>query len=213
MKTTVSTKQKFSARVPRESIWKKLTKTKYNDQVLKVTIRTFASALVAVAGFMLFADKILEVNFAETYGFADSQTFLWVFTQSISPLLLIIGLVFKPYKIAITIPVYMYFVQLYWVFNPAIRFDDILLQTYAIGAVLGFIALVVVINWFFHKASDKRQRTIGQLERALDLDLIEGIQVLIRFIVVDIKRKYITEENRKEYVRDYMAKLDKIDQC
>lgn len=124
-----------------------------------------------------------------------------------------LGLIFKPYKIAITIPVYMYFVQLYWVFNPAIRFDDILLQTYAFGAVFGFIALVVAINWFFHNASDKRQRTIGQLERALDLDLIEGIQVLIRFIVVDIKRKYITDDKRKEYVKDYMAKLDKIDQC
>jgi hypothetical protein len=213
MKTTASTKQKFSDLVPRESIWKRLTKTKYDDQVLKATIRTFASILVASSGLMLFADKVLTIEFAELYGFADSQTFIWVFTQSVSPLLLMMGLIFKPYKIAITIPVYMYFVQLYWVFNPAIRFDDLLLQTYAFGAVLGFVALVITINWFFHSVSEKRQRTIGQLERALDLDLMEGIQILIRFIVVDIKRKYITEENRKEYVKDYMSKLDKIDQC
>ncbi|HSI70352.1 MAG TPA: hypothetical protein VK941_08980 [Gillisia sp.] len=213
MKTTASTKQKYSDLVPRESIWMKLTKTKYDDQVLKVTIRTFASILVALAGIMLFADKVISIELAELYGFADSQTLIWVFTQSVSPLLLMVGLIFKPYKIALTIPVYMYFVQLYWVFNPGIRFDDILLQAYAFGAVLGFVTLVIAINWFFHRASAKRQRTIGQLERALDLDLMEGIQVLIRFIVVDIKRKYITDDNRKDYVKDYMAKLDKIDQC
>lgn len=107
----------------------------------------------------------------------------------------------------------MYFVQLYWVFNPAVRFDDIYLQIYAIGAVAGFVSLVVAINWYFHNASDRRQRTIGQLERALDLDLMEGIQILIRFIVVDIKKKYISEGDRKEYVKDYIAELDKIDRC
>lgn len=213
MKAKASTRTKLNVRVPRESIWEKLTKTKYNDQVLKVAIRSFASFLVALSGLILFTDKIFSFELAETYGFADTQTFLWVFNQSISPLFIILGLIFRPYKIAIVIPVYMYFIQLYWVFNPAVRFDDVLLQTYALGAVAGFIALVVAINWFFHKASDQRQKTIGQLERALDLDLIEGIQVLIRFIVVDIKRKYISEVDRKNYVEDYLAKLNKVDKC
>ncbi len=107
----------------------------------------------------------------------------------------------------------MYFIQLYWVFSPGVRFDDVLLQTYAIGAVAGFVALVVAINWYFHNASDQRQKTIGQLERALDLDLVEGLQVLIRFIVVDIKRKYISEEDKRSYVKDYMRKLENIDKC
>lgn len=190
-----------------------MTKTKYNDQVLKVIIRTFASVLVALSGLILFTDKVTSFEFSNNYGFADTQTLIWVVTQSISPLLIMLGFIFRPYKIAITIPVYMYFIQLYWVFTPGIRFDDILLQTYAIGAVAGFVALVVAINWYFHYASNQRQKTIGQLERALDLDLVEGIQVLIRFIVVDIKRKYISESDRKGFVRDYMAKLNKIDKC
>lgn len=200
-------------RIPTESIWKKLTKTKYNDRVLKATIRTFASIIIAFSGLILFTDKVITLEFSNNYGFADTQTLLWVFAQSVSPLLIMLGFVFKPYKIALTIPVYMYFVQLYWVFNPAVRFDDVYLQVYAIGAVAGFVALVVAINWYFHQASDRRQKTIGQLERALDLDLMEGIQILIRFIVVDIKKKYISEGDRKEYVRDYIAELDKIDRC
>lgn len=210
MKATTS-KNSPKFQIPTESIWKKLTKTKFEDQVLKVAIRTFASVLIAFSGLILLTDKIIIFEFANTYGFADTQTLLWVIAQSVSPLLIMLGFIFKPYKISLTIPVYMYFVQLYWVFNPAVRFDDVYLQVYAIGAVAGFVSMVVAINWYFHRASDRRQRTISQLERALDLDLIDGIQVLIRFIVVDIKRKYVAESDRKEYVKDYMAKLDKID--
>lgn len=164
-----------------------------------------------MSGLILFTDKVTTFELATTYGFADDQTFIWVFTQSVSPLLIILGLAFRPYKIAITIPVYMYCIQLFWVFNPGIRFDDLLLQTYAIGAVVGFISLVATINWCFHEASNQRQKTISQLEKALDLDLVEGLQVLMRFIVVDIKRKYIAETDKKEYVQDYMSELDKID--
>lgn len=213
MKTIVEIKQKLNVRVPRESIWQQLTKTKYDDRVLKVSIRTFASILVALSGLILFADKIFTFELSNTYGFIDSQTFVWVFSQSISPLLIIFGMVFRPYKIAITIPIYMYFIQFFWLFNPAVRFDDIYLQFYAIGAVIGFVSLVVAINWYFHSASNQRQRTISQLERALDLDLIEGIQGLIRFIVVDIKRNYVGEQDKKRFVKDYMAELDKIDRC
>lgn len=213
MNNTTSTEQKFNARVPRESIWKKLTRIKYDDQVLKVTIRTFASILVALSGLILFADKVITFDLSNNYGFADTQTFVWVFMQTFSPLLLILGLVFRPYKVAIIIPLYIYFIQMYWVFSPGVRFDDALLQTYAIGAVIAFIALIAVINWYFHHATNSRQRTIGQLEQALDLDLISGIQNLIRFIVVDVKRNYIAESDKKQFVKAYMAELDKINKC
>lgn len=169
--------------------------------------------MVALSGLILFSDKVFPYEFSDNYGFADSQTFLWVFSQTISPLILILGLVFRPYKVAIIIPLYIYFIQMYWIFSPGVRFDDALLQTYAIGAVFGFIALIAAINWYFHHATNQRQRTISQLEKALDLDLIGGIQSLIRFIVVDVKRNYIAENDKKRFVKAYMAELDKIDQC
>lgn len=189
----------------------KLRTTKYDDQVLKASIRTFASILVALSGLILFADKIFPYELSNNYGFADSQTFIWVFSQTLAPLLLVLGLVFRPYFISITIPVYIYFIQMYWVFSPGVRFDDALLQIYALGTVAGFVTLIAAINWYFHHATNQRQRTISQLEKALDLDLIGGIQNLIRFIVVDVKRNYISENDKKRFVRDYMAELDKID--
>ncbi len=188
-----------------------LTKTRYDDQVLKATIRTFASILVALSGLILFADKVFPYELSNNYGFADTQTFIWVFSQTLAPLLLVLGLIFRPYFISITIPVYIYFIQMYWVFSPGVRFDDALLQVYAIGTVAGFVALIAAINWYFHNATNQRQRTISQLEKALDLDLIGGIQSLIHFIVVDVKRKYVAETDRKRFVKDYMAELDKID--
>ncbi len=81
------------------------------------------------------------------------------------------------------------------------------------GTVAGFVCLVIAINWYFHNATNQRQRTIGQLEKALDLDLVGGIQSLIHFIVVDVKRKYISDSDKKHFVKDYMAELDKIDRC
>ncbi len=100
---------------------------------------------------------------------------------------------------------------MYWVFNPGVRFDDSLLQVYAVGTVAGFVTLIAAINWYFHNATNQRQRTISQLEKALDLDLVGGIQSLIHFIVVDVKRKYVAETDRKRFVKDYLAELDKID--
>lgn len=211
MSSTTSTKQKFNVRVPRESVWKTLTKTRYDDQVLKATIRTFASILVALSGLILFADKVFPYELSNNHGFADSQTFIWVFSQTLAPLLLVLGLVFRPYFIAITIPVYIYFIQMYWIFAPGVRFDDGLLQAYAIGTVAGFVTLIAAINWYFHNATNQRQRTISQLERALDLDLVGGIQSLIHFIVVDVKRNYVADRDKKRFVKDYMAELDKID--
>src|SRR5690606_39433610 len=95
MKSTMSTKQKFNVRVPRESIWMKLKTTKYDDQVLKAAIRTFASILVALSGLILFADKVFPYELSNNYGFSDSQTFIWVFSQTLAPLLLVLGLVFR----------------------------------------------------------------------------------------------------------------------
>ncbi len=211
MKSTMSTKQKLNVRVPRESVWKKLATTRYDDQVLKAIIRTFASVLVALSGIILFADKVFPYELSNNFGFSDTQTFIWVFSQTLAPLLLIIGLVFRPYFISITIPVYIYFIQMYWVFSPGVRFDDALLQLYALGTVAGFVTLIAAINWYFHNATNQRQRTISQLEKALDLNLIGGIQSLIHFIVVDVKRNYVAERDRKRFVKDYMAELDKID--
>ncbi len=149
----------------------KWIKRKSLDPAIKVKIRIFASFLVALSGFMLYTDKVLHITLENNFGFNDTQTFLWVFTQSISPLLLIFAFIFKPYRLSFAIPIYMYAVQLIWVFNPNLDFDDALLQVYALGSVIAFILLVFFINYIFSNIKSKSQHKISFLEQALDLSL------------------------------------------
>jgi len=120
---------------------------------------------------MLFADKIFYFNFSNTHGFADSQTFIWVLTQSLSPLIIVLGALMRPYKITYLVPVYYYTIQLYWIFDPQLTLDDSLLHVYA-GGVCVFVALAsVIINNFFNRSIQNRATKINVLEEMLDLSM------------------------------------------
>ena len=118
---------------------------KSKDQETKVGVRIIGSIIIALSGLILFSDKVLSFELNNNYGFSDTQTFLWVLSQSLSPFLLILATVFKPYKTSYLIPIYIYSIQIFWVFKPEIKFDDALLQTYAVGALVFYILLIYFI--------------------------------------------------------------------
>lgn len=144
-------------------------KEKLNDLVTKAGIRIAASLLVALSGLVLFTDKVTTFGITSSFGFQDTQTFIWALSQSFSPLILILGSCLRPYRIAYTIPGYIYFIQIYWVFHPDIRFDDVFLQVYAIGFVSAFTTLVIVINYLFQGERDQEVEYQSNLEHYLDL--------------------------------------------
>src|SRR5690606_1914982 len=144
-------------------------KEKLNDLVTKAGIRIAASLLVALSGLVLFTDKVTTFGITSSFGFQDTQTFIWALSQSFSPLILILGSCLRPYRIAYTIPGYIYFIQIYWVFHPDIRFDDVFLQVYAIGFVSAFTTLVIVINYLFQGERDQEVAYQSNLEHYLDL--------------------------------------------
>jgi len=152
-----------------------LTKQKLNAQATKettnVTLRITASIITALSGAILYLDKAFTFNLSNTYGFADAQTFVWVFTQSVSPLILILGASLRPFKISYTVPVYLYTIQLLWVFNPNLKLDDSLLHVYAVGSTLVFIVLMVFLNVVLTRFKSAQSKKITFLEQALDLSL------------------------------------------
>lgn len=133
--------------------------------------RTLASLIVALSGLVLFADKVLFFEFDNLYGFKNPQTLIWVISQTISPLILVLGAVFRPYKVAYTIPVYFYSVQLFWVFEPDIPFDDLLLQIYAIGCVVGFIMLILSLNLIYARLVKRKKVKSSFWEETLDFSI------------------------------------------
>lgn len=148
----------------RESIEKKS-----KDQVTKEVVRAIASILVALSGLILLSDKVFTFTLENNFGFKSTTAFIWILSQSISPLLLALAANFKPYKLAYTIPVYLYAIQLYWVFDPSIKSDEALLHIYALGCVVIFVLLVWLIRTKIYKAHQERSRRISLLERILDL--------------------------------------------
>lgn len=151
----------------------KLTRIKSSVQATNhLTLRVFASILIALSGLMLYTDKVFTFQLANNHGYPDTQTFIWVLTQSLSPVILIVvGALFKPFRIAYTIPLYLYAIQTYWVFDSSLKLDDALLHLYASGTVVTFICSAISINYLIAKFKTTTQQKISFLEQALDLSL------------------------------------------
>ena len=183
------------------------TEKKSKDRVLREVVRTIASILVALSGLPLLSDKVFTFTLENNFGFADTQTFIWVLSQSICPLLLILAANFKPYILAYTIPVYLYAIQLYWIFDPTLYFDDPLLHLYALGCVIVFVFLVRLVHIKIYKAHWERTQRISSLERILDLYINkqarENNLVKLKAILNRANRKY----DRGEITRDELEKV------
>lgn len=146
-------------------------KQKSKDQATNNAIRIFASICIALSGLILYSDKVFSFQLENNFGFKSTQTFIWVLSQSVSPLLLILGSVFKPFKVSYTIPLYLYAIQTIWIFNANLRFDDVLMQTYAVGTVIGFVLLTIAINTVLNRTKTINESKITLLEKALDLSI------------------------------------------
>lgn len=131
--------------------------------------RIIASIIIILAGVLTITDKIYTFHFTNNYGFYDSQTLVWTFTQMIAPIILILGFTLNPFKISFTVPVYLYSVQIYFIFS-SLTSDKGLVHLYAIGSVLLFIVCMIVFNFIFKEERNKEEQ-ITALEALLDLHI------------------------------------------
>lgn len=113
----------------------------------------FASILIALSGFVLYSDKAMvylnwmfEVPDKFTASGLDFQTYIWLLSQTISPLLLVIGSFFRPFRISYVIPVYCYTLQLFFIFLDYQLIDDDYLQLYVVGSSLLFMGLLFTLQ-------------------------------------------------------------------
>ncbi len=140
------------------------------DNKAKTINKIIGSVLIILSGVILISDKVFTFELDNTYGFKHTAAFIWVFTQTVSSLMILIGYIFRPYITSFIVPVYIYSIQLYWIFNPDIRFDDYYLQSYAIAICIGFFLLLFVIM--------RINKMKSQKERENDLFLKEVGEVI-----------------------------------
>ena len=147
--------------------------------------RTLGSVIIAFSGILLFSDKILEalgIEGCNTFGFTSFSNFVWVFTQSIAPVVMIIGFLLRPYIFSLLIPIYCYTIQIIWIFHPDMYYDDPFLHAYATGACLIFSLLMLLI--FLSKYSKYRNKKYVENKMFL-----EEIRKTVELLKQEIKDK------------------------
>ncbi len=137
--------------------------------------RIIGTIFIVFSGLLLYLDKILGylgIESEYTFGYSNFSNFVWVFTQSVAPVLMILGMYMKPYKLSYVVAVYCYCVQLFWVFSPQYS-NDFLISAYAaIGLVMIFILLIVFIKkmiTLFAKQKTKDQEFIQDAKDVLEI--------------------------------------------
>ncbi|TSE05827.1 hypothetical protein [Aquimarina algiphila] len=164
-----------------------------------ISRKLLASFLVVLSGSIIFADKITTFGITENNGYRNVETFVWLITQSLSPIILCLAAMLKPFKIFYSIPLYIYFIQLYWVFDYDTKVDDPLLHFYAVSFSLGvFFFISITIYLIKQIASSNRI-------------LLLNIRKLTRHIGVTVRNKYIKEEDKKDYTIDTVKVIDSLD--
>ncbi len=119
--------------------------------------RVFASIIIGLAGLVLYADKLFNqigYQFSIPEKFSEAgmtfETFVWLWAQTLSPLMLIVGAMLKPYKYVYLIPLFCYLLQVY-----TLAFDsqDFTYQgLYAIGTTLLIFFAIEMIKKYFRRS-------------------------------------------------------------
>jgi hypothetical protein len=129
--------------------------------------RLFSSFLVIFSGVMLICDKLFSFHFENNFGYNNSQTLAWTCAQMFVPIIIILCVFLNPYKIAYLVPVYIYSIQIYFIFSMSTN-DQALMHLYAAGSVACFLITVFVFNLIFKKEENLLQK-VSLLESVLDL--------------------------------------------
>ena len=131
----------------------KETNNNSSDSFFIVSTKLLGSFLIILSGIILYLDKIMlffnyKFIIPEKFIVAgmNFQTFIWLISQTISPILLIIGAQIKSYHISYIVPLYCYTLQLFFIFKDYKIIDDTYLYIYAIGSTFLVIIVIKIIQ-------------------------------------------------------------------
>ena len=146
----------------------------FSDFPLSLTNRIIGSILVFLSGIILYLDQIfnlLNISSSATFGFTSFSNFLWAFTQSVAPILLIISSYFKSYKVVYVVPIYCYSLQLLWTFGGA-HSDRPYTYFFALGfsfTLLLFIFFAKKLYLFNRKKKDLNKEFVNETRDVIEI--------------------------------------------
>jgi hypothetical protein len=136
--------------------------------------RVLPSLIITMSSAGLFIDKIIpNAHFKNNFGYDSTASFLWVLFSSLIPIVICICSAFKPFRISYVVPIYIYTIQLFFLFsdsNPKSNDRDYI-YFYCFGTVFLYIVLIFLYNKFLKKEEELRLR-VTLLEAILDLSIM-----------------------------------------
>lgn len=157
-----------------------------------------------LSGLILYLDKILNYfNVTIDYEFKyyyDFESAVWHLAQTLSPLLIIASLFFKPKKWSYGSPVAAFSIQLMFV----LRDEHFIERDYFWAYTVAFIVFFFLMIFFTRRMIRLISEKVGNLKNK--------IKYLLHIVIVDIRKKHIPAEQEETYVKDIVfPTLKKID--
>lgn len=188
-------------------IWNYILSTKktlLGQETIQINLfrKLSGSFFIILSVAVLFTDKVTAFGLTESYGYKNPETFIWMVAQSLGPVLFAIGALMRPYKLFYFIPIYIYFIQIYWVFDYTMKVDDPVLHLYATGFSLGVFVFLAIAIFVIKK--------IAQTNRIL----VNNIKKSVRHISIFVSEKYINklpEIDQRDYTIDTVEYIDSLE--
>ncbi|MFV0237110.1 MAG: hypothetical protein ACK5HU_01060 [Flavobacteriales bacterium] len=137
--------------------------SKTNETSL-ISLKT-GTFIIILSGVILYLDKIILLFIQDVeslMGYPNLSSFIWVLTQTLSPLILILGVYIKAYKWAYLVPIYCYCLQLFYILNSSWEGDDFLV--YPLVGVLSSVIFLI-----FSKISTQVRKIKGKQEQIIEM--------------------------------------------
>lgn len=124
-----------------------------------------ASIIIALSGLILYLDKAMvnvDVEFLMPDKFVENQIdpsfFIWLVGVTVSPLLIIVGSILKPYFYAYIVPIYCYVLQFYFILIDYSLVDN----GYSYSYSFGITVILLLIMHLARKSSERSTKLMIQ---------------------------------------------------
>lgn len=161
----------------KKSILQKL-KDLVSDEPGIVPTRKLGTILIILSSVLLYLDKVFlflgyfppmpNKYIEENIG---AETYIWLIMQGFfSPIILIIGLILKPYKASLVLPFYCYSVQgFFLMISGQLVDDDGWIYVYAVVSTILIIAVIDQIkiklkSYIDNKIATEKERILNELQ-------------------------------------------------
>lgn len=104
---------------------------------------------IILSGVVLYLDKIFvyfNITLENNHGWNTTEMYVWTLCQTISPMLIMLGMYLRSYFIALSIPAWCYSLQLYVILDSSITIDKPLTWLYVTGTAILVLFIIQTIK-------------------------------------------------------------------